>query len=70
MLIHYGSELGVRHARKHLGAYLALHCPRTPPDLRTAIMAGRDPGAVTAALREAFGHFFEAAASVGVCEAA
>ena len=50
MLVHYGSELGGRQARKHLGAYLGLHCPRTPPDLKSAILTGRDPKAVAAEL--------------------
>ena len=30
MLEHYGTEVGVRHARKHLGWYLDCAAPQTP----------------------------------------
>src|SRR5690606_2036640 len=54
MLIFYGIEQGLRHARKHLGWYLDRHVPHTPQDLRRQAMTATEPGAVIAAIREAF----------------
>ena len=54
MLALYGVESGLRQARKHLGWYLDRHAPATDTVLRAAIMTGRDPKEVVAALRQAF----------------
>lgn len=53
MLILYGTEQGLRHARKHLGWYLDRHAGAVTPELRKAILTGREPRAVVALLREA-----------------
>ncbi len=54
MLALYGTESGVRQARKHLGWYLDRHAPDVSAELRKAILTGFDPKAVIAALGEAF----------------
>lgn len=54
MLIFYGNEQGLRHARKHLGWYLDRHRPQTPAELRRVAMTSTEPAAVIAALRTAF----------------
>lgn len=54
MLSFYGTEQGLRHARKHLGWYLDRHAPSADPALRRAAMTSTEPRAVIAALREAF----------------
>lgn len=54
MLSLYGRESGLRQARKHLGWYLDRHAPQVPDTLRTAILTGMDPAAVTVALQAAF----------------
>jgi len=54
ILIFYGIEQGLRHARKHLGWYLDRHAPGTPVGLRRAAMTSTEPAAVIAALRAAF----------------
>jgi nifR3 family TIM-barrel protein len=43
MIEHYGADVGVRHARKHLGWYLAELAPGAPSDLKTALMTTREP---------------------------
>ena len=48
----YGSDLGVRVARKHLGWYMDR--AGTPPDLRHRILTERDPAAVRALFADAF----------------
>lgn len=53
-LDHYGEDVGVRHFRKHLGWYLALHAPACPQNLKTSMMTSRDPQRVFSGLREAF----------------
>jgi tRNA-dihydrouridine synthase B len=52
MLGHYGRELGLRVARKHLGWYLA---PLGLGALRDRLVRIDDPGAVLTLLRAAFG---------------
>lgn len=54
MLMFYGIEQGLRHARKHLGWYLDRHAPQAPIELRRAMMTSTDPAAVIAGLRAAF----------------
>ena len=54
MLLLYGREKGLRHARKHLGWYLDRLVAEIDETLRTAIMTGPDPQAVVTALRQAF----------------
>lgn len=53
MLEHYGTEVGVRHARKHLGWYLDRHAPDLPADAKAAIMTSKDAGFVAEALKHA-----------------
>lgn len=53
MLEHYGTEVGVRHARKHLGWYLDRHAPDLPGDAKAAIMTSKDAGFVAEALERA-----------------
>lgn len=53
MLIEYGREQGLRHARKHLGWYLDRFASDLG-DTRTSIMTGTDPMAVQRAIREVF----------------
>ncbi len=56
MLTHYGTALGVRMARKHLGWYLerlAEAGADVPPALRQAVLTHTDPGAVIGLLGEA-----------------
>ena len=43
MIAHYGDDVGVRHARKHIGWYLDMLAPHTPAALKTALMTARDP---------------------------
>lgn len=43
MLSHYGSDTGLRHARKHLGWYLARHAPRMSSAMKAELMTGTDP---------------------------
>ncbi|HEY9058019.1 MAG TPA: tRNA dihydrouridine synthase DusB [Aurantimonas sp.] len=58
MLAHYGLNVGIRHARKHLGWYLDRFGvgvgPITAAD-RAAVMAGREPAVIVARLRRLFG---------------
>ncbi len=53
MLRFYGTDLGLRVARKHLGWYM--DGAGTGPGLRRAVLTGRDPGAVMALLADALG---------------
>lgn len=53
MLEHYGAEVGVRHARKHLGWYLDRHAPELASDAKAAIMTSKDTGFVVEALERA-----------------
>ena len=54
MLALYGTEGGLRHARKHLGWYLDRHTPGLSPALRRTIMTSFDPAEVKRALGTAF----------------
>lgn len=56
MLIAYGAQVGIRHARKHLGWYLDRHAPGAAHDLRATVMTGVDPAKVMSALKEIFDH--------------
>ena len=53
MLEHYGADVGIRHARKHLGWYLDRHAPNLAAQAKTAIMTSKDAGFVAEALRRA-----------------
>ncbi len=53
MLMLYGRDSGVRHARKHLGWYLDRHAPGMSPHLRRAIMTGTEPRTIVKQLGEA-----------------
>jgi len=63
MLAHYGREVGVRHARKHLGWALAVaaRTARAPLDLlkraRAQVLTATEPGAVLRHLAEAYDSF-------------
>lgn len=50
MLEHYGIEVGVRHARKHLGWYIERHGPDLAPDAKAAIMTSKNADFVAEAL--------------------
>ncbi|MFC6486799.1 tRNA dihydrouridine synthase DusB [Nitratireductor sp. GCM10026969] len=54
MLVHYGREQGVRHARKHLGWYLERHGGQNAVTLRRAILTETDPDVVLKQLRQVF----------------
>ncbi len=53
MLEHYGADVGIRHARKHLGWYLDRHAPDLAAQTKAAIMTSKDAGFVADALRRA-----------------
>lgn len=50
MLGHYGTDVGVRHARKHVGWYLERFAPDVPAGQKAEIMTSRDPAFVSKAL--------------------
>ena len=50
MLGHYGADVGVRHARKHVGWYLERFAPNVPAAQKAEIMTSRDPAFVSKAL--------------------
>jgi nifR3 family TIM-barrel protein len=54
MLSFYGSESGLRQARKHLGWYLERHAAEASPDLRSQILTSFEPASVIQLLRQAF----------------
>jgi len=54
MLSLYGSESGLRQARKHLGWYLDRHAAGVGPDQRKAILTSFEPARVIAELRDMF----------------
>lgn len=54
MLALYGTESGLRQARKHLGWYLDRHGTDAGPELRKRILTSREPKEVVALLRDAF----------------
>jgi len=53
MLEHYGADVGVRHARKHLGWYLDRHSPGLTPQAKAAIMTSKDANFVADAMQQA-----------------
>ncbi|MFA7413728.1 MAG: tRNA dihydrouridine synthase DusB [Rhizobium sp.] len=55
MLSHYGVDVGVRHARKHLGWYLDRYAPDLASARKAEIMTARDAGFVAKALARALG---------------
>lgn len=50
MLDHYGADVGVRHARKHVGWYLERFAPHVPAAQKAEIMTSRDSAFVSKAL--------------------
>ena len=54
MLGHYGKDVGLRHARKHLASYLERHAPETSNAVKSAILQSTDTQAVISHLRLAF----------------
>ncbi|CCV13621.1 tRNA dihydrouridine synthase DusB [Mesorhizobium sp. STM 4661] len=61
MLALYGSESGLRQARKHLGWYLDRHAAGVADDRRKAILTSFEPARVIDLLRETFSSTVEAA---------
>jgi nifR3 family TIM-barrel protein len=55
MLVLYGSESGLRQARKHLGWYLDRHAPEVDAETRSVVMRSTEPRDVIGALTQAFG---------------
>lgn len=53
MLKHYGAEVGIRHARKHLGWYLDRFAPHLASEAKASIMTSKDQGFVIEALQQA-----------------
>ena len=53
MLEHYGMDVGIRHARKHLGWYLDRHAPALDRETKAAIMTSKDAVLVVEALQQA-----------------
>lgn len=41
MIDHYGDDVGIRHARKHIGWYLDTLAPQTPAEMKTRLMTSR-----------------------------
>lgn len=62
MLEHYGAEVGVRHARKHLGWYLDRHARDLAGETKAAIMTSKDAGFVAEALELALSSSADASA--------
>jgi nifR3 family TIM-barrel protein len=54
MLEFYGDEMGVRHARKHLGWYLDLLPAKLSSDMRTQLMTQKSPQLVLALIGRLF----------------
>ena len=63
MLELYGADMGVRHARKHLGWYLDRLPEKAPPDLRAQLMTQKSPELVLSMLEAIFLHAEPAAPS-------
>lgn len=53
MIEHYGDDVGVRHARKHVASYLEHLAPATPVELKSAIMSTLEPAQAYSLFREA-----------------
>jgi nifR3 family TIM-barrel protein len=62
MLEHYGMDVGIRHARKHLGWYLDRHAPALVAEEKAAIMTSKDAGFVIEALHQALSRSSDAIA--------
>nr|HRO16524.1 tRNA-dihydrouridine synthase [Paracoccus sp. (in: a-proteobacteria)] len=54
ILSHYGRDLGLRVARKHLGWYAEAACLSDLPAARTALMGAVSPASADAAIRAVF----------------
>jgi nifR3 family TIM-barrel protein len=54
MLDLYGADMGVRHARKHLGWYLDLLPNKVPPETRAQLMTQRSPELVLQLIERVF----------------
>jgi nifR3 family TIM-barrel protein len=52
MLDHYGADVGIRHARKHLGWYLDRYAPDLAPGTKAAIMTSKSADFVAEALEQ------------------
>nr|WP_245269409.1 tRNA dihydrouridine synthase DusB [Allorhizobium undicola] len=59
MLEHYGAEVAVRHARKHVAWYLERHGAKLDDAQRAAIMTSKDPEFVAVRLRQALSQALE-----------
>lgn len=59
MLALYGTESGLRQARKHLGWYLDRHTSGVSDDLRRCVLTSFEPAQVISSLREALTSFGE-----------
>lgn len=53
MMEHYGQDVGVRHARKHVAWYLERHGAVLSPEQKTAVMTSKDPEFVARSLHQA-----------------
>ena len=60
MLTLYGTESGLRQARKHLGWYLDRHAPAVSDELRRLVMTSTEPAMVIGGLRRVFSATAEA----------
>ena len=60
MLTLYGTESGLRQARKHLGWYLDRHAPVVSDELRRLVMTSTEPAMVIGGLRRVFATAAEA----------
>jgi tRNA-dihydrouridine synthase B len=52
MLEFYGTELGLRQARKHVGWYLERHAGVVPPATKGGVLTSKDPEFVVASVRD------------------
>ena len=66
MIAHYGDDIGVRHARKHVGWYLETLAPETSGALKAQMMTSTSADEVAALFAEAL----EAAVSPSIMESA
>lgn len=65
MIEHYGEDVGVRHARKHIGWYLDSLAPLAPDDLKAALMTSRKAEDVATMFAEALETGFQPAIDPG-----
>lgn len=66
MIAHYGDDVGVRHARKHIGWYLEALAPETPAARKVRLMTSTNADEVLALFADAL----EAAVSPSIMESA